>query len=357
MSRLDGALHVNLLVRQGCASEVGIVSPRKNIAAVFIGRSASAAADLANNLFTLCPAAQSLAARAAGEAAAGHTPEPAQQRRRSLRLLAERFGEMLRASVLDWPRDDPPEAASLTALREILAALRVLPESDEAREWLARVEQASSGLGLRDFREGSRFFARQWAEVAGDEADWRLRDVEADFLRGSDDEAVAKAMSDPKFGLSPQLAGRCVETGASARQGGADFGNSLSGRLAARYADMAATLDAIAALVDGGDAPSGLLAAASKGPGQGFAAVDSARGRLYHALRLDDAGRIADYRLVAPTEWNFHPDGPFVRLLSGANIGTGAAARRRVERLAFVFDPCIAVGVEVREAAQDLAHA
>jgi Ni,Fe-hydrogenase I large subunit len=70
-------------------------------------------------------------------------------------------------------------------------------------------------------------------------------------------------------------------------------------------------------------------------------------------MRLDSAGRIADYRIVAPTEWNFHPQGPFVRLLTGANIGTGALARRRVERLAFVFDPCIAVGVEIR----DPAHA
>jgi coenzyme F420-reducing hydrogenase alpha subunit len=178
-----------------------------------------------------------------------------------------------------------------------------------------------------------------------------LREVEAAFLRASDDEAVGKAMSDPKFGLSPKLAGRCVETGASARQGGAGFSHSLSGRLAARYADMAATLDAIAALLKGFDAPAGLLAGRNTGPRQGFAAVDSARGRLYHALRLDGAGRIADYRIVAPTEWNFHPDGPFVRLLLGASIGTGELARRRVERLAFVFDPCIAVGVEIRDAA------
>jgi uptake hydrogenase large subunit len=351
MSSLDGALHVAVLVREGWVSEVRVVSPRKNIAPVFIGRSPEEAAVLAKNLFSLCPAAQSLAAEAAGEAALGQTCDPARRRGRSLRLLGERFGEMLRASVLDWPRDDPPETASMADLREILAALRAMPESDEAPELLARVEQASSGLGLRDFRQGNGFFARQWAEAAADESHWRFSDVEAEFLRVGDDEAVGKAMSDPKFGLSPALAGRCVETGASARQSGAGFVNSLSGRLAARYADMAATLDAIAALLAGFDAPGGLLAARNNGPRQGFAAVDSARGRLYHALRLDGSGLIADYRIVAPTEWNFHPEGPFVRLLLGANIGTGATARRRVERLAFVFDPCIAVGVEIREAA------
>jgi coenzyme F420-reducing hydrogenase alpha subunit len=351
MSGVDGALQVAVRVREGRVSEVKVVSPRKNIAPVFVGRLHEEAAVLAKNLFSLCPAAQSLAVEAAGEAALAQRPDPARRRRRGLRLLGERLGEMLRASLLDWPRADPPETASLAALREILAALRAMPESDEAPEWLARVEQASSDLGLRDFRQGNGFFARQWAEVAADEAHWRLPDVEAAFLRASDDEAVAQAMIDPKFALSPALAGRCVETGASARQGGAGFVNSLSGRLAARYADMAATLDALAALVAGGEAPDGLLATRNTGPRKGFSAVDSARGRLYHALRLDGAGRIADYRIVAPTEWNFHPDGPFVQLLLGAHIGNGAPARRRLGRLAFVFDPCIAVGVEIREAA------
>jgi coenzyme F420-reducing hydrogenase alpha subunit len=357
MSGLDGALYVNLLVREGRPVEVGIVSPRKNIAPLFIGRSPLTAEALAKSLFSLCPVAQSLAAQAAGEAALGQRPDPARRRRQSLRILGERFGEMLRASVLDWPADDPPDPASIDTLREILAALRAMPESDKARALLAQVDRASSGLGLRDFRTGTGFFARQWAEVAEDEAHWRLRDVRADFLRVGDDEAVAKAMSDPKFSLSPQLAGRCVETGAAARPGGAGFVNSLSGRLAARYADMAATLDAIAALLDGGEPPAGLIAARNTGPRQGFSAVDSARGRLYHGLRLDGEGQIADYRIVAPTEWNFHPDGPFVRLLRGADVGTDARARRRVERLAFAFDPCIAVGVAITEAAPGLAHA
>jgi coenzyme F420-reducing hydrogenase alpha subunit len=351
MSAVDGALQVAVRVREGRVSAVRIVSPRKNIAPVFVGRLPEEAAVLAKNLFSLCPAAQSLAAEAAGEAALGKTPDPARQRRRSSRLLSERFGEMLRASLLDWPQDDPPETESLSDLREILAALRAMPESDEEPAFFGPLEQASRRLGLRDFRQGNGFFARQWAEVAVDETHWRLRDVQAEFLRASDDEAVAQAMIEPKFALSPELAGRCVETGASARQGGAAFVNSLSGRLAARYADMAATLDVLAALVAGGEAQDGLLAARNVGPRKGFSAVDSARGRLYHALRLDGAGRIVDYRIVAPTEWNFHPDGPFVRLLLGATIGNGALARRRVERLAFVFDPCIAVGVEIREAA------
>jgi coenzyme F420-reducing hydrogenase alpha subunit len=85
--------------------------------------------------------------------------------------------------------------------------------------------------------------------------------------------------------------------------------------------------------------------------GFGYGAVESARGRLYHACQLDGLGRIADYRIVAPTEWNFHPDGPFVRALLGAQIGGGDAAKRRAERLAFVYDPCIKAEAEILETA------
>ena len=351
MNLVDGALNVTVFAQGDCVEEVRIDSPRKNVAPVFVGRTPAEATILAKNLFSLCPAAQSLAVQAAGEAALGQGPDPAESRRRALRLLCERYVEMLRASILDWPQAAAPDAESVAVLRETLQALRIPPVSGEGL--FERLAQAADKLGLHNFSQAETLFARQWAEVAADERNWELRHDKADFLRPSDDEMVAEAMIAPKFSLAPALPGRCAETGACARRAGEDFVNSLAGRLAARLKDMAETQDANAALAKGGSAPAELLAARRAGPGRGYAAVDSARGRLYHSLRLDGAGRIADYKIVAPTEWNFHPDGPFVRLLRGGKIGTGAAARRRVERLAFVFDPCISVGVEIR----DVAHA
>jgi uptake hydrogenase large subunit len=352
MSFLDGVLNVTVVLREDWVSEVRIASPRKIIAPAFIGRTAAEAVALAKNLFSLCPTAQSLACQAAAEAALGVAPDKAQLSQRCLRLLAERFGEMLRASVLDWPQHAPPDSESIAAWREILPILRDLPDSTEAQKGLKRLEQAAARLGLREYSRGVTIFARQWAEVVDDENNMRLRQSKADFLQESDDGAVVKAMMEARFSLTPALPGLCAETGSFARQGNECLNASLSGRLAARLKGMAATLDAMAALVAGGEPPADWLAAANKGPRQGFAAVDSARGRLYHALRLDGGGRIADYRLVAPTEWNFHPDGPFARLLRGGKIGTGTSARRRVERLAFVFDPCITVGVEIQDEAR-----
>jgi Ni,Fe-hydrogenase I large subunit len=148
------------------------------------------------------------------------------------------------------------------------------------------------------------------------------------------------------FSREPSLPGRRVETGLAARRNFAGAG--LAARLAAREQDLIETGAAIERLLAGGAAPSGLLTTGLAGNWR-YAAVESARGRLYHACRIGSDGRIVDYRIVAPTEWNFHPDGPFVRALLGAEIGAGAAAKRRAERLAFVYDPCIRAEAEIRE--------
>jgi coenzyme F420-reducing hydrogenase alpha subunit len=328
---------------------VRIESPRGDVAPIFLGQKPASAAAMAKLLFSLCPASQSLAVEAAGEAAVNHTPDPARSHARALRVLCERLGEMLRASVLDWPRDAPPAREDVDALRVSLNVLRAMPDRDETGLALASVELAARNLGLRDFSQGDRLFARQWAEVRADEVNWDLCETKPDFLSEADDDAVAQATTDRNFSRAPALPGRRVETGAVARQAAAGLVNSTSGRLAARFRDMAATLDAIRAMLAGVAAPSRIVVARNIGPGEGFAAVDSARGRLYHRVKLDGGGRIEDYAIVAPTEWNFHPDGPFARRMLGVRIGAGIEARRRVERLAFVFDPCIGVGAEIRE--------
>ncbi len=344
-----GLLRVTIDAPENIIQAVTIESPRENVAPIFLGKTPAEAAAMAKLLFSLCPVAQSLAVEAAAEAALNQTPDPARVRARALRVLSERLGEMLRASVLDWPRDAPPARDEVEALLASLNVLRALPERDEAGLALAPAEQAAHKLGLSDFAQGDSLLARQWAEVRADEADWRLCETRVDFLSASDDDTVAQAMTDRNFARAPALPGRCVETGAAARQSAPGLVNSPSGRLAARVHDMAATLDAIRVLLAGSAPPPDVVAARNIGPGEGYAAVDSARGRLYHRVKLDGGGRIAGYAIVAPTEWNFHPDGPFVRLLLGARIGGGAVARRRVERLAFLFDPCIGIGAEIRD--------
>jgi uptake hydrogenase large subunit len=341
MSAISSCLVLRAKLRDGSVERVEIVSPRADPSPVFIGLAPEEAAALAGRLFSLCPVSQSLAARMAGEAALEVETDAATQRRRALGLLCERLGEMLRASLLDWPSEAPPAPEDILRLREALNILRALPATGGER--LSDLRAATQPLGLGDANERS-VFGRQIAEARDDAARWRLPSSAPDFLSAADDADVFAAMTrDRAFSRAPQMPGRHPETGASARRCAA---GGLAEKLAARRADMTATVETIDRLLKGGDPPAD-LAVAQGANGQGFAAVDSARGRLYHAVRLDDSGRIADYRIVAPTEWNFHPDGPFVRALRGASIDAGAESKKRIERLAFVFDPCIRVVAEI----------
>jgi Ni,Fe-hydrogenase I large subunit len=66
-----------------------------------------------------------------------------------------------------------------------------------------------------------------------------------------------------------------------------------------------------------------------------------------HEVVLED-DRVADYRIVAPTEWNFHPAGPFTAGVNAlGDLPDGVAA---VQALARSLDPCVSYQVEVVDA-------
>jgi hypothetical protein len=75
-----------------------------------------------------------------------------------------------------------------------------------------------------------------------------------------------------------------------------------------------------------------------------------AKGIPILAERLSRGGKIEDYAIVAPTEWNFHPAGPFVAAVLGARVSK-ATATASISRLAGLFDPCVPFRVEVMEPA------
>jgi len=74
--------------------------------------------------------------------------------------------------------------------------------------------------------------------------------------------------------------------------------------------------------------------------------VQTARGVLLHLARIDD-DRIDDYRIVAPTDWNFHPDGALARGLFGLEADDAAALVQRAGLAALALDPCVAFRIEV----------
>ena len=169
-----------------------------------------------------------------------------------------------------------------------------------------------------------------------------------DSLGDADDAQVMRKIraEGASFAASPSLEGRAPETGAFARcWAQTSFSDgALAARFQARMIDIAECFTELERAATDAPHPSAL----SPAPREGFAAGETSRGRLYHWVRLSADDRIEDHRIVAPTEWNFHPTGPFKEALLGATIRCDCAERRIVQ-LAGLFDPCAPFRVEVRE--------
>lgn len=75
------------------------------------------------------------------------------------------------------------------------------------------------------------------------------------------------------------------------------------------------------------------------GRGMGVAQVDASRGRLIHRAELD-GGNVLDYRILAPTEWNFHPRGLVRNALVGAS-GEAVELRGKVLDFLRCVDSCV----------------
>jgi hypothetical protein len=225
-----------------------------------------------------------------------------------------------------------------------LVASRLLGEP--ADHWL---EQRSAARWLEWAAQGHTPAARtlhHMAGLAGGDA------KTVPYLAWPDAEQViagiaVPALAEAKFAQRPTLAGRPHETGPLPRLARhpalAEMLHTrpLAARAFARLAELVAVLL--------GAVPPGDVECARLGPGRAAAWVEMARGLLVHALEAD-GDRIAHYAIVAPTEWNFHPQGALVAALENQPATGLAAARHLVEVAASVLDPCVTLEVDVHDA-------
>lgn len=359
----------------GRVSDVRVASTRPVgfSTALFVNRPADEIPVLVGRLHALCGLSHATASAAAIAAARGEGGEAVSAARFD-GLLAERLGEHLR-SIFLGPMGAPAglgapggmgEASreSLADLRAVLAATRELVAGAEAAlepaSHDAAVERARRGcerLGLALDGHGRPWWpAGSWADGVVRRAEAASGDVHlsADPLGAADDEAVIAALAaDPTgFAAVPRLGTRRPETGplarALARSGGG--GSDGRGRLEVRLGEIVRAGHALEAGAEARRRESGdWLRAETLEARTGYAAVESPRGRLHHLVRLDPAGRVAAYAVLAPTEWNFGPDGPFVATVMANRVTADEAGRARVERIAADFDPCVGFAVTVEE--------
>jgi hypothetical protein len=354
---LEGELVVRVGWSGARVTAVDVASSRPHVAnRLLAGRPVAEALDLVPRLFSICGRSQGVAAALACEAAAGRAPDETVARGREAIVRVEAVQEVLRRVLLDWPRlaGDVPDASALADARRALAF-------GAAEDLRAIVQARILGAGapwtvLDDADGGERWVASGAtpaaalvARLAGERSGLAASDV---ALLPADGAVVARAVGaalavDDGFERVPVWQGAPAETGALARMRThpwvaalmARTGRSVLARLVARLVELVALIRP--------EAPRPTMAGAvAVAPGAGLGWVETARGLLVHATEIA-AGVVRRYRIVAPTEWNFHPRGALVRGLEGRAARTEAELERLVRIAVESLDPCVAHRVEV----------
>ena len=122
-----------------------------------------------------------------------------------------------------------------------------------------------------------------------------------------------------------------------------DDGHGVGARLAACLVELAhipAHMLAILEALDDGTEQ------AARGDGVGVGQVEAARGRLVHAVALTGE-KVRRYRILAPTEWNFHPEGAAARGLQRIAATGGGGCAKLARLFVTAVDPCVGVDVGV----------
>ena len=358
-----GALHIAARGTPAGLVAVEVRNTRPAAAHALRGLEAAQACARVPRLYSLCAHAQAGAARAACAAAAGRTPDETARRADERALAAESAREHLWRLMLDWPAllALPPALqadwrARFAALYRRLAASIDLAEqlaeelSALADELAATLPGALTSALDPPIRDGTPPPAHLDAPAAH-------TGFLTPLLPALDALACTRRLAlDEAFAAAPRLDGLCRETGALARHhadpavaAALAEGRHVAARILARIADLRESARALAA-----HKPAPRIDACSPTPGVGLARVDSARGLLIHQMRLaarpaGEPAFIADYRIVAPTEWNFHPQGVFVREALATPPMPAADRQRRLRALALALDPCVAVSWQVEE--------
>ncbi len=88
------------------------------------------------------------------------------------------------------------------------------------------------------------------------------------------------------------------------------------------------------------------LSGTSLADGVGLAQVQAARGLLVHRVAIQ-GGRVADYRILAPTEWNFHPQGAAALGLATLPDADDETLQRIGGLFVTALDPCVAYDLRI----------
>jgi coenzyme F420-reducing hydrogenase alpha subunit len=170
-------------------------------------------------------------------------------------------------------------------------------------------------------------------------------------------ESILVSEERSEFVARPMWQGNCCETNTYTRQVqkglvtsvSVEYGSGLLARMVARLVELVGLAQVVQrelqqisnlevetdSAVPGGDQN-----------GQSAAIIEAARGHLIHWLKLEQ-GVIADYAILAPTEWNFHPQGVAVQGLKTLAADDEQQLKQQAALWINAIDPCVAYELRI----------
>jgi hypothetical protein len=308
-------------------------------------------------LFALCGGAHRLTATNALRAARGETCSAEEEQHERLLLQGLSMREHALRLGLDLPLQaqlgsvpvDPAWLRGLPAVHqgralEIEQRLGELVAFFEARlwgmpaeRWCARFDSAAALATLAAERAGE-VGPWAWLQRAGQLG--AALPVELHRLPIPESGPALAALgvalgTQPQFCARPTYQGLACETGPWSRLDGsaADSSSDVWQLIASRVRELARLCAGQHVLRHG---------ALQLSRHEALAYTEMARGVVLHWVKLqsrpDGTQAVADYRVLAPTEWNFHPRGALARAMRESEP-EGEALRLLVQ----AFDPCVSV--------------
>jgi len=338
-----------------------IRSTRRLAARLFVGKNQAQVVQLASLLFGVCGQAQTAAAKGALQAARGDvSPLDAATHKA---VTCEAMQEHLWRLMLDWPKClSLPQEEQTFVMRHALLR-KIANGESEMSDFCQILEREELGLTIESWCQIERYAVLQewWSKTDSSLARvLKTLAVQLDVKQDSIPAGLVPAWTakeaidvcagrwNNEFALRPDYRGVAMETGAWSYYADSPLLSDVWAqtrskplmRLLARVMDLVAMAREIG---------QPRWDSASAEAGVGVAVVRTARGLLMHHVRLTEA-RVAEYVIVAPTEWNFHAEGAFTQGLQGLL----EQDKTRLLQLAHIevlsLDPCVAYEVEIQDA-------
>jgi uptake hydrogenase large subunit len=390
---IEGNLRIELMCRDNRIRRVRILSSRPlQLPLLFEDKPVEEVLQTIPMLYSICATAQANAAAIACRQAIGVDVAPSVRQAETMLLCFETAREHLWRVLIDWPGylGEAVEREELPGLSQLLPDAKRALFDDEAPAFTLQPRLQISPAML-DGLIGRFAQILQRAVFAMPAAQWHATDSLQGIERWIEAKATAAARYLHKlkqvgmaelgqtgiealpdidsrqlhhrlqerdvegFIAAPEWQSRPRETSCLTRQSqhpllqamAPVYGIGLLSRMVARLLELASLPAQLATLSEAishtGTMSVAVLPALTQGFGLGV--VEAARGRLVHHACVT-GGRVDRYRILAPTEWNFHPQGLVAEGLLGLSCGYESNLREQASLFISAVDPCVGYSFE-----------